>query len=213
MATTRPTVCASSAAARLGATVAGFQYQTNRLGQRTVVTDTLPLAPAISATRIKTISFEGANLIDPTTGADALSTAKPTLESSAPLKSAYSARIPNTGSTYLQENFSGVNELYVSFYLKLTALPAATTQIALISNGATPVGNLRITSGGILQLYNNATLLGSGATALTAGTLYRIGLHQKKGTGSNAVLEVYLASGDALFGSPSFANTTQTFIT
>ena len=34
------------------------------------------------------------------------------------------------------------------------------------------------------------------------GTVYRIGLHQVKGSGGNAVLEAYLAEGDVVFGAP-----------
>jgi hypothetical protein len=37
---------------------------------------------------------------------------------------------------------------------------------------------------------------------LSIGTLYRVGIRQKQGTGSNAILEAYLAEGDAAFGAP-----------
>jgi len=45
------------------------------------------------------------------------------------------------------------------------------------------------------------------------GTLYRIGIHQKKGTGGNAVLEGFIATGDAAFTTPFATSSTQTFTT
>jgi hypothetical protein len=38
--------------------------------------------------------------------------------------------------------------------------------------------------------------------ALSVGATYRVGIHQRRGTGGNAVLEAYLASDGAAFGSP-----------
>ncbi|HEX9441514.1 MAG TPA: alkaline phosphatase family protein, partial [Roseiflexaceae bacterium] len=165
-----------------------------------------------SSPRLKTISFEGGSLIDPATGADGV-TAPVVLETNAPIKGAYSAHIPNSGTGNLFENFSGAGDLYISFYLKLNARPASGARIALIANSGTTVGNIQLTSGGILQLRNGSTTLGSisAAQALTAGSVYRIGIHQKKGTGGNAILEAYLATGDIPFGIPFASSATQSF--
>jgi hypothetical protein len=43
--------------------------------------------------------------------------------------------------------------------------------------------------------------------------VYRIGIHQKRGTGSNAVLEGFLATGDAAFTTAFAKSSTQTFKT
>jgi hypothetical protein len=83
----------------------------------------------------------------------------------------------------------------------------------LISNSGTTVGNLQLTSSGALQLRNGSTQIGSNSATLSVGTLYRIGIHQKKGAGGNAVLEAYLAVGSAAFGSPFASSTTGSFTT
>jgi hypothetical protein len=68
------------------------------------------------------------------------------------------------------------------------------------SLGGATVGVIVLRTTGALQLRNNTTPIGSESSALTVGTLYRVGLRQKKGTGSNAILEAYLATGEAAFG-------------
>ncbi len=128
------------------------------------------------------------------------------LEASAPLKGAYAASIPNSGSTYLQEDVSATDELFVSFYLRVDSAPASTVQIAQISNGGTVVGNLRLTPSRHLRLYNDTTQIGSdSASALMLGTVYRVGLHQKKGSG-NGILEAYVVEGDDPFSPTPFAS-------
>jgi hypothetical protein len=72
---------------------------------------------------------------------------------------------------------------------------------------STTVGNIVLRSNGVLRLKNGMTQIGADSTPIATGTLYRIGLRQKKGTGNDAVLEGYLATGDAVFGS-AFASTT-----
>ncbi|MBK9712369.1 MAG: hypothetical protein IPO81_13770 [Kouleothrix sp.] len=131
------------------------------------------------------------------------------LETGAPLKGSFSATIPNNNTGNLTENFSGVDELFVSFYLRAASFPA-TARIAQIANGGTTVGAIYLTTSGTLQLKNGSTTIGTSG-ALTASTLYRVGIHQKKGTGGNAVLEAYLASGDAAFGSPFASSAAETF--
>jgi chitodextrinase len=106
----------------------------------------------------------------------------------------------------LQQGFTGVDDFYASFYLKLNAALATSARIARISNAGTTVGNLLLTSNRTLQLRNGSTTIGSPSAALTLGTVYRVGLHQKKGAGGNAILEAFLAAGDAAFPTTPFAN-------
>ena len=134
------------------------------------------------------------------------------LESSAPLKGVASARIANapTATAYLEETFNGVDNLYVSFYLRFSALPTNTVQIALISNSGTSVGSLQLLTNGKLRLLNNTATspaVGKDTSPLVIGTLYRVGIRQKKGSGGKtAILEAYLVAGDAPFGT-AFAST------
>ncbi|MEQ1759430.1 MAG: DNRLRE domain-containing protein [Vicinamibacterales bacterium] len=156
--------------------------------------------------RIKDITFEQPSLTDLLTGVDkVVGTVK--RETGAPLKGTASATIDTTSSSaYLEENFTPTDELYVSFYLRVNALRSGTPRIVLISNGGTTVGNLTLSSAGRLRLRRDSTNIGAESVALTPGFLYRVGLHQRRGTGSNAILEAFLAPEDAPFGAP-FAST------
>jgi hypothetical protein len=101
-----------------------------------------------------------------------------------------------------------VNELFVSFYLRPASFPAD-ARILQIRNGATTVGEIHLTTSGTLQLKNAGSTIGTSA-ALQATQLYRIGIRQKTGAAGTAVLEVFLASGDAAFGAIPFASNTTT---
>jgi hypothetical protein len=79
-------------------------------------------------------------------------------------------------------------------------------RVALVSNAGTSVGGIFLRSNGALRLKNGTTTIGVDSAPLVVGAVYRVGLHQKRGTGANAVLEAYLAAGDAAFGAP-FAST------
>jgi len=170
------------------------------------------LKGAVITTTFYAGAFEDGSLTHAVTGADSVSGGV-TLNSAAPLKGAYSADVPNVSAAYLQEEFTGVDDLYVSFYLKLHALPASDARILLIANSGTNVGVLMLRTSGALQLRNNSTLIGSDSAALSVGTLYRVALRQKKGTGSDAILEAYLAMGDDAFGAPFASTNTGTWTT
>jgi unsaturated chondroitin disaccharide hydrolase len=157
--------------------------------------------PPPSGQPIKTITFEGASLTDPTNGVDSVS-GTVARETASPLKGAASARVPNNANGYLTESFTGVDDLYVSFYVRLNARPATDARIALISNGGTTIGNLVLRSTGALRLRSGSTTIGADTAPLATGAIYRVGLRQRKGAGGNAVLEAFLAQGDAAFGAP-----------
>ena len=153
---------------------------------------------------IKTMTFESGSLLDPATGADSAN-GTVVLDTTAPLKGTVSARVPGTSGSYLTEHFTPAGDLYVSFYLRLAAIPGSDTRIALISNGGESVGNLLLSTTGQLRLRLGSTTIGAESAPLAAGQLYRIGLHQKAASGS-AVLEAFIALGDGAFGAP-FAGT------
>jgi hypothetical protein len=136
-----------------------------------------------------------------------------TLQTSAPLKGSYSVSVPDTTSYgFLTQNFSAVDEVFVSFYFKPANFPAS-ARIAVLQNSGTTVGNLVLGSNGTLQLRNGSNAIGGASPALSKNTLYRIGLHQRRGTGANGVLEAYLATGDAPFGAPFATSASQSFTT
>ena len=84
----------------------------------------------------------------------------------------------------------------------MTALPSGDVRILHLSNGGTTVGNIQLRASGALRLRNDSSTVGSETAALSANTLYRIGLRQRQETGSDAVLEAYLAVGTATFTTP-----------
>jgi len=156
--------------------------------------------------RLKDITFEDGSLTHPVSGADSV-TGGVVLNSASALQGVYAANIPTVSGAYLTENFSGADDVYMSFYLRVNAVPGGDVRVALVSNAGTSVGSLVLRSNGALRLKNGATTIGVDSPALVVGAVYRVGVHQKKrGTGANAVLEAYLAAGDAAFGAP-FAST------
>lgn len=173
---------------------------------------TLAAPSFASNTRIKTITFENGSLTDPTNGADRKS-GSVQLETNSPLKGVYSATIPKAGKSYLREDFSSTDELYVSFYLRVTRLPSSETRIAMVAKGDTVLGNISLRSDGRLRLRKGSSKIGSDSPALSVGVLYRVGLHQKKSSGKSAVLEAYVAGGDAVFDNTNkfAASTTLSF--
>lgn len=150
---------------------------------------------------LKAITFEGSSLDDPSNGVDSVS-GTVARETSSPLKGAVSARVPNNAGGSMTENFAATSDLYVSFYFRLNAKPSSDARIAFLSNGGTTEGNLILRSTGALRLRIGSTTVGQDTPPLAIGQIYRVGLHQKKGSGANAVLEAFLAQGDAAFGAP-----------
>jgi len=128
-----------------------------------------------------------------------------TLETSTPIHGTASARFANT-TGYLQEGFTATDDTFVSMRLRLVTVPSGSPRIVFLSNVGTTVGNLVLTSTGRLRLRNGSTTVGADSAPLTAGSTYLIGLHQRRGTGANAVLEAFLAPDGGTFGTP-FAGT------
>ncbi len=157
-----------------------------------------------SGVAIKNATFEAGSLTDPTSGVDRIS-GPVGLETAAPLKGSYAARFPNVSSAHLEETFPDVDDLYASFYMRAEALPASDARILLVSSDGASLGNLVLRANGRVRLRVGSTTFGESA-ALQPGQLYRLGIRQRRGTGSNAVLEGYLATADAAFGAP-FAST------
>ncbi|PYU95571.1 MAG: hypothetical protein DMG25_03875 [Acidobacteria bacterium] len=171
----------------------------------TAGTGTSASAFTVSSTRLRDTTFEGGSLTDPATGASKVS-GTVNLETAAPLKGQYSARVPNVSNSYVEDDFASADNLYASFYVRVNALPSADLRIAVIFNSSSAVGNIVLRTTGALSLVNSSSIVGSDSASLTVGQSYRIGIHQQKGTGRNAVLEGFLAQGDDQFGA-AFAST------
>ena len=161
-------------------------------------------------TVFKSITFEG-GLLDPTSGFDSR-TGTVTLETGTPLGGTASARIAGT-TGYLQENMPTTDDLYLSFRLRLGSIPAGSPRIAQVMSAGTTMGNLVITTTGRLRLRTGSTTIGLNSSPLAAGVTYRVGLHQRRGTGTTGVLEAYLAADDSPFGAPFASRADGTWIT
>ncbi len=166
-----------------------------------------PVATASAApSPLKVITFEDSSLTHPISGADNV-IGTVVLDAASSMKGVYSADIPNIAAAYLQEDFIGGGDVYVSFYMKVKALPSDDVRLALLMDSGKNVGNLVLTKSGALRLRNDKEVIGADTAPLTVGALYHVSLHQKQGTGGDAILEAYLTEGDAPFGVP-FASTT-----
>jgi unsaturated chondroitin disaccharide hydrolase len=173
---------------------------------------TLATPPPPTGQPIKTITFEGSSLGDPANGVDSVS-GSVARETASPIKGLVSARIPNDASSYLTENFAGVDKLFVSFYFRMNARPATDVRIAFISNAGTTLANVVLRPTGALRLRVGTTTIGADTAPLAVGTVYRVGLHEKKGSAANALLEGFLAVGDTAFGAPFAALATGSWTT
>lgn len=120
--------------------------------------------------------------------------------------------ISSASSTGTQ-NYPATNEIFISFYVRIAAVPSGQVRLLRISDSGTTVGAITLETTGKIMLRNGTTSVGATAAALTTGAVYRIGIRQKNGTGANAVLEAYSATGDAAFGAPFASSSSQTFTT
>jgi hypothetical protein len=144
------------------------------------------------------MTFEGTSLTDPVTGADGISGGL-VRETGNPIRGLGSVRVPNLSSAYLNENFTAAPDAYVALEVRLTALPSGTSRVLFFSDQGTTIGNIQLLANGRLRLRN--------------GTIYRVGLHQRGGTGSNALLEAFLAPAGTAFGAPFASLATGTWTT
>jgi PKD repeat protein len=157
---------------------------------------------ATGSSPIKAITFESGSLVNAVDGVDSTSGSVSLISGGQQLKGLYSTRIPAATSSYLQQSFSAADDVYVSFSMRVNSLPSSAVRIALLSNAGTTVGNIQLMADGRLQLRNASTMIGAYSGPLSVNTIYRIGLHQKKGAGGDAVLEAYLTTDGSAFGSP-----------
>lgn len=111
-------------------------------------------------------------------------------------------------SSYVQEQFTATSDVYVSMYIRFSALPSGDVRILQLRNGNTTVGNIQLRANGKLRLRNDSSPEESESATLSTNTLYRIGLRQRQVIGSgDGILEAYLAVGTAAFTTP-FASLT-----
>jgi hypothetical protein len=180
-------------------------------------TSTSSYTNVVANSRIKDITFEDGTptLVNALTGASLNANNGVVQEVTSPIKGTYSARVPNRNNAYLEQQFTGLDDVYVTFYLRIAApLPPADMRVAqvLVTGGGTQA-NLWLRTNGQLCLKYNATWSGGttatacATSALQVGTVYRVGIHQRRGDGTSAaVVESFLAAGDTAFPAAPFAS-------
>jgi len=165
---------------------------------------------AAGSARIKDITFEGGSLTNPSSGADAVKGVV-SLETLQPLRGRFSARV-NAADSYVDEAFAATDDLFLAFTLSVKAQAPAGVRIARITNAGATTGNVLLRSNGRLRLRIGSTAVGAESIPLVLGKTYRLGLHQRRGSGANGVLEAFLSEGGVPFGAPFAATSTGTWI-
>jgi hypothetical protein len=128
-----------------------------------------------------------------------------TLDTAAPINGNASAKIAASSTAYLEKSWTAATDAWIVANVRLAALPTTAVRILQIQDQGTTIGNLQLQTTGALRLRNNSTSVGALSTPLQVGVSYRIAIHQRAGTGTNAVLEGFVArTGDA-FG-PAFGS-------
>ena len=74
-------------------------------------------------------------------------------------------------SSYLQEDFTTADDLYVSMYVRVNRLPASDVRILQIMNSGTTVGNVMLRTNGALRLRNGSTTIGTDSSETTTTIL------------------------------------------
>lgn len=170
---------------------------------------TTTVAPSGSSL-IKSITFEDGALINAASGGDKL-TGTVNLDNTNALQGVYSESIASTGDSFLESSFSATDTLYVTFQLKLKALPSSSSRIFMISDAGTTVGNILLQSDGSLKLRNGTTTIGAASQVLNLNTIYNVGIRQSRGSGSNAVLQIFVTPAGQAFGAPFASTSTGTW--
>ncbi|MEQ1760641.1 MAG: fibronectin type III domain-containing protein, partial [Vicinamibacterales bacterium] len=178
--------------------------------------NTASVTTPADANVIKSMTFEDNALVHPTTGADSATQPQGgvSVDGASPIKGTKSVLFTTPAApagAYLQEDLPATTDLFVSFYFRATAAPGGDVRLVLLTNGAVDQAELQYRATGVLRVRVAGIVVGTQSAALTPGTIYRIGFHQKAGTGTNGVVEAYLAVGDAAFGAPFMSSTTQTY--
>lgn len=150
-----------------------------------------------------------------TNGFSSVGASAPTLDTASTIKGAQCARwnAATSGVGTLQPA-ADQSTVYFSFYIKINAHVAAPRFVRAVDNAGVTSINLVINNTGTpsVKLRNGSTTIGTSATQLAAGTIYRIGIKIVKNSGvgvADGIAELYIATGDTAFGAAQVSNNTQ----
>lgn len=148
--------------------------------------------------RLKDATFEGASLTDTNGGSSVSGTV--TLDATSKIAGTYSTyhdQVP----AYVRFDFTASSEVFITAFIYPTVMNQS-VRTFFLQNGF----RLDFRSTGRLRLQTSSGVqIGSESAVLSMNTLYRIGLHYKKGTGADGIARAYVtATGSpyAAFGAP-----------
>jgi len=101
-----------------------------------------------------------------------------TIDATTKRSGSYALRHNSLTAGYVEHRWRSANgddNIFVRFYLRIAALPSNTQTIFQILNSSNTVqAEVRMISGGNLQLFNASAQVGSNSSALNTGTWYRV---------------------------------------
>jgi len=153
----------------------------------------------------KQMTFEDGSLTHPTSGTNR-TIGSVQLSTSGALQGNSSARIPNAAQSYLDEPITPVDNVDVSFLVRVDTRPNVDVRLIVVSSFIADIGNvvLRANLDGTntLQLRNGNTKVGVDSAPIAVGTTYRVRLRQQRGIGADAVLEASVATAGSPLPAP-----------
>lgn len=159
-------------------------------------------------TRLKDITFES-NSLTGTNGADNATGGGVGINvaSSSPIKGTYYAAVATSAAAaYVQEDVTVTDNIYATFIFRFPSNPSAIVTIFELRDGSGALLRIRLNTNGSIRLTDTSGGNVGDSSVLSTNTLYRVGIRYSKGTGSNAILEAYVAADGEAFGS-AFAST------
>lgn len=112
----------------------------------------------------------------------------------APLKGSQSM-LANQSTEGAYVDFTGQSELWVRMMFAIDSFSSTPSVVYLRDVSNNNLVYVRVLTTGKLRIYNgDGTQIGTGGTTLSTGTTYYLWVHYKKGTGSNAVVGIYVSS-------------------
>ncbi len=178
-----------------------------------------------SAPNIKHLSFENNALVNASTGFDTVnagSAGTMAIEPAANMGGNYFCRWVGALNHFGREDMAAQAEVFVTFRYRMPTLTTRTAAIRIFNTrvmeslALTSVLAITLNEQQRFLMTNRGSVTGvtNNTTAMAAGTIYKVGLHFKLGTGSDAVGELFIAEdGQPFPTTPQSSLTTGTWTT
>lgn len=150
-------------------------------------------------TRLRNVTFEDGTLLGDNGADEAVSAVA--IENVTPIKGLYSA-ISGFTRGFVGVTFTVIPTVYISFYIKIiSVVTTPITVLRLYKAGEAGVLSLFVETSSI-QLNDDLIGTVGDPFTFTVDTIYRIGIRYTIGTGTDAIMQLYIAEGDTSFSNP-----------